>query len=214
VSARHIIALTSAETGAPRGALTWHEESSQLVSTGNAENAYQFTDRDEAQRTADDFNDYWTTKGRDLRAHVTSPETEKREPMAPIVSVDLTPTWPEAARIIAAALENGTGTGREMARAELFRMAAILDSIQQPQSDQEKPSDDTTTGLYEVIAHSRNGAAFGQTFTNEATADSYAERLRAEGYEVDPYPAYDTQPDLAAALSEAAHFFKDRRLTQ
>lgn len=40
--------------------------------------------------------------------------------------IDLTPTWPEAARIIAAALENGTGKGREAARAELFRMADLL----------------------------------------------------------------------------------------
>ena len=68
--------------------------------------------------------------------------------------------------------------------------------------------------LYEVIAHGRSGAAFGQTFENEALADAYADRLRAEGFEVDPYPAYDTQTDLAAALGEAAHFFKDRRLSQ
>lgn len=43
--------------------------------------------------------------------------------------IDLTPTWKEAAAIIAAALENGTGTGKEMARAKLFRMAAILDDM-------------------------------------------------------------------------------------
>jgi len=131
-----------------------------------------------------------------------------------ITHIDLTPTWPEAARIIAAALENGTGTGREMARAELFRMAAILDSLQQTQSDQTPPSDDKPQGLFEVIARSGRGAAFGQTFTEESTADSYAERLRAEGYEIDPYPAYDTQSDLATALETAADFFKDRSLTQ
>lgn len=43
--------------------------------------------------------------------------------------IDLTPTWREAATIIAAALENGTGKGREAARDELFRMATILDQI-------------------------------------------------------------------------------------
>jgi hypothetical protein len=37
-------------------------------------------------------------------------------------------TWTAAAQIIAAALENGTGEGREAARAELMRMALILDS--------------------------------------------------------------------------------------
>lgn len=48
--------------------------------------------------------------------------------------IDLTPTWQEAATIIAAALENGTGEGREMARAELFRMAAILDGLKANQT--------------------------------------------------------------------------------
>jgi hypothetical protein len=54
----------------------------------------------------------------------------------PITSrfIDLTPTWKEAAAIIAAALEGGTGTGREMARAELFRMAAILDGLKAEQT--------------------------------------------------------------------------------
>lgn len=45
-------------------------------------------------------------------------------------TIDLTPTWPQAARIIAAALENGTGEGRDMARAELFRMADLLANLQ------------------------------------------------------------------------------------
>lgn len=214
MSERFIIAVTYRDDERPSGAMGWHKESEQLVRIDQTSNAHTFADRDEAEQIAADFNAYWETKGREYRAHVTSPETDEENPMAPIVSVDLTPTWPEAARIIAAALENGTGTGREMARAELFRMAAILDSLQQNQSDQEEPSDDTRTELFEVIAHGRTGAAFGQTFTDEGTADSYAERLRAEGYEVDPYPAYDTQPDLAAALGEAAHFFKDRGLTQ
>lgn len=48
--------------------------------------------------------------------------------------IDLTPTWQQAAAIIAVALENGTGTGREMARAELFRMAAILDDLKADQT--------------------------------------------------------------------------------
>ena len=43
--------------------------------------------------------------------------------------IDLTPTWREAALIIAAALENGTGKGRDAARQELFRMAEILDQL-------------------------------------------------------------------------------------
>lgn len=31
-------------------------------------------------------------------------------------TIDMTPTWPQAAQIIAAALENGTDKGREAAR--------------------------------------------------------------------------------------------------
>lgn len=42
------------------------------------------------------------------------------------IKIDM--TWTTAARIIAAALENGTDKGRDAARAELFRMAEILDA--------------------------------------------------------------------------------------
>lgn len=43
--------------------------------------------------------------------------------------IDITPTWPQAVEILIAALENGTETGQAAARAELRRMAQILDSI-------------------------------------------------------------------------------------
>ena len=57
--------------------------------------------------------------------------------------------WKAAAQIMAAALENGTGKGRDMARAELFRMAGLLDAEQaQPAS------------VHEVIAD-RGGPAYG-----------------------------------------------------
>jgi len=51
--------------------------------------------------------------------------------------IDMTPTWPEAARIIAAALENGTDKGRDAARTELFRMADLLDALQKQHAQQE-----------------------------------------------------------------------------
>jgi len=44
-------------------------------------------------------------------------------------TIDITPTWPQAARIIAAVLETGTDKGRAAARAELFRMADLLDKL-------------------------------------------------------------------------------------
>jgi hypothetical protein len=44
-------------------------------------------------------------------------------------TISLRMNWGTAAQIIAAALENGTAEGREAARAELFRMAEILDQL-------------------------------------------------------------------------------------
>jgi hypothetical protein len=117
--------------------------------------------------------------------------------------ISLIPTWQEAATIIAAALENGTGKGRDMARAELFRMASILDDLKTSETE-----------LFEVIAKSANGPAFGVTFTEKATADSYAERLTSRGYEIDPYPAYTAQTDLGQALAQAAEISGDEGLTQ
>lgn len=50
-------------------------------------------------------------------------------------TIDLTPTWKEAAHIIAAVLENGTHEGRQAARAELFKMAEILDEMKERQKE-------------------------------------------------------------------------------
>lgn len=61
--------------------------------------------------------------------------------------VDMTPTWPEAARIIAAALENGTGDGREAARAELFRMADIITHLSADQNPTHDATDDAAHQL-------------------------------------------------------------------
>lgn len=47
----------------------------------------------------------------------------------PTETIEYHMTWSAAAQIIAAALENGTGAGRDAARAELFRMASILDAM-------------------------------------------------------------------------------------
>lgn len=52
-------------------------------------------------------------------------------------TINISPTWREAAGIIAAALENGTGTGKKAARAELFRMADMLDQLRKDQPSAE-----------------------------------------------------------------------------
>lgn len=43
-------------------------------------------------------------------------------------TVDMTPSWAEAARMIAVALEHASPEGKELARQELFRMGELLDA--------------------------------------------------------------------------------------
>lgn len=118
-------------------------------------------------------------------------------------TIDISMNWHTAAQIIAAALENGTGAGKQAARAELGRMAAILDSMADQQS-----------ALFEVIAHSATtGAAFGQTFEAQSMADSYAQTMQAKGYIVDDYPAFCPVSNAAEALAQARAFFNDESLT-
>jgi hypothetical protein len=50
------------------------------------------------------------------------------EAAAPVEVVDVTPTWGAVARIIELGLTHGNATGRQIAREELARMAAIADS--------------------------------------------------------------------------------------
>lgn len=47
--------------------------------------------------------------------------------MKPTVTIDLTPTWEETARICIVLLTDGDFEGRQTARAELQRMGRLLD---------------------------------------------------------------------------------------
>jgi len=53
---------------------------------------------------------------------------------ANVHTINMRMTWRQAAQMIAAALEYGTGEGKANARAELFRMAAILDQLEDANS--------------------------------------------------------------------------------
>lgn len=114
--------------------------------------------------------------------------------------IDMTPTWPQAARIIAAALENGTDKGREAARTELFRMAELLDQMQQ--------TDDTAQDFarFDVIADGYDRPPFGQSFATAQRANAYAATLTARGYTVDVRPAVDPVSVADALTIAAAHF--------
>lgn len=46
----------------------------------------------------------------------------------PVRTVDMTPTWEEAARMLLVVLENGSEEGKQMARKEVERMGILLDS--------------------------------------------------------------------------------------
>lgn len=84
---------------------------------------------DEAERLADDWNAQAATKGFARRAYAHQIEAQPDAPRT--VRIDM--TWKNAAQIIAAALENGTAQGRDAARAELFRMADLLDELKTAQ---------------------------------------------------------------------------------
>ena len=76
---------------------------------------------EEAEKIAHDWNSFSKSKGYKSRY--------RAERFESVRFIDMTPTWRQAALIIAAALENGTGKGRDAARAELFRMADLLDQL-------------------------------------------------------------------------------------
>lgn len=118
-------------------------------------------------------------------------------------TIDLAPTWTEAAQIIAAVLENGTELGRNMAREELFRLAAIL--------DQQNANAPRT--VFEVIA-SRSGNAYGVTFSNEPAAQDYAARLAAHGYTVDGIGDVPLKATAAEGYADAGAFFADGQLME
>lgn len=113
--------------------------------------------------------------------------------------IDVTPTWRTAAQIIAAALENGTDAGREAARAELSRMADMLDALKAEQQN--------GTALWEVITEASTGQPFGQTFGHQENAEAYAAAMRAAGYRAEVSPEFGTQPSFDAAMRSAAEFY-------
>lgn len=44
------------------------------------------------------------------------------------ITIDMTPTWTAIMPILLAAMENGTDEGKRIARAELMRLAGIVDA--------------------------------------------------------------------------------------
>lgn len=119
------------------------------------------------------------------------------------IKIDM--TWTAAAQIIAAALENGTDKGRDAARAELFRMAEILDAMRQTP---------TRLETFDVIADglTQPERAFGQSFATEAEATAYADKMTAAGYTAEVLPGHETVTP-AEALALAADYFNDPRLS-
>lgn len=114
--------------------------------------------------------------------------------------IDLTPTWQEAAAIIAAALEGGTGTGRDMARAELFRMAAILDDLK---------ADQTAAKAATFIVEKTEAAGQSSTFLESRTVPHWtqdsqqADRLTQTDAErmADDWDAYARNKGLQATYA-------------
>jgi hypothetical protein len=70
--------------------------------------------------------------------------------------------------------------------------------------------------LFEVIADHPNSraGAFGMTFTDEGTAQAFANRLVTIGYEAEVSPAFTTEATLETALQSAAEHFADQKITK
>lgn len=114
--------------------------------------------------------------------------------------IDMTPTWGQAARIIAAALENGTDKGRDAARTELFRMAELIDQLTAERAELESPA------RFDVIADGYTCPPFGQSFADSADAARYATTLQAHGYTVQSLPAVEAVTANDALRIAADHF--------
>ena len=86
--------------------------------------------KEQAELLAHDLQDFQRQRGSSIGYRAECPPR----------FIDMTPTWRQAAHIIALALENGTDKGRDAARAELFRMAELLDQLKAAQNAQKEPS--------------------------------------------------------------------------
>jgi hypothetical protein len=51
-------------------------------------------------------------------------------------TIDMTPTWTEAARMLVFIMENANETGKEQARKEIMRMGEIIDAFKAQQKDE------------------------------------------------------------------------------
>ena len=121
-------------------------------------------------------------------------------------TIALTPTWAEAMTIYCAALENGTGKGRAEARLEMARVAEILDTLAEQLT--------VPRCVFEVIAGKPGSTPCGVTFTSEPAARAYANRLDAEGYDVDAVAEVTLHATTTEGLANAAMFFGDTALME
>lgn len=124
-----------------------------------------------------------------------------------MTTIDITPTWKAAAQIIAAVLENGTEAGKDPARAELFRMAEMLDAFRAGTIETEEAK-----GVWEVITTDTKGRAYGVMFATQEAADSYAEAMQSAGYQVDPFEEIGTTTKAEDGLAEARDFYANAKI--
>jgi len=136
-------------------------------------------------------------------------------------TIEMEMNWKTAAEIYMAALEGGTGEGWKAARAEIRRMAEMLDAMREQEAEPAKaaPAGEATgdsVELVEVIAHHPDDEsnAFGMTFHAVTTAMAYARHMRRAGYRADVSPAFYTEPTTEAALESAARFFEDQAIKE
>lgn len=116
-------------------------------------------------------------------------------------TTDLSPTWPETVEILLAALENGRSNGKAAARAEIRRMAQILDQFHKDQAER--------ITIFEVITKRNRAQPYGVTFESEEAAKGYLDHMRAAGYTDRGTGVIVVKATSAEGLAYAAEFYRD-----
>jgi len=122
-------------------------------------------------------------------------------------TIDLTPRWADAMQIYIAALEHGTGAGRDAAREELHRVAKILDQLADENAANADPTVGTTATIYEVLVEGDKGPPFGQTFATFDQAQEYTDKMELAGYTDAGSCCIAVLTDVNAAIENALDFF-------
>jgi hypothetical protein len=103
------------------------------------------------------------------------------------VMLDMTPTWGAIMPALLAALQDGTGEGKRIARAELLRLAGEIDALNarepQPGPDGEPLADTLESWAKANLEDSRNASARGAVMSDARASAFYHAAAHVAGTE-------------------------------